>query len=85
VANKVLDKCPGSKNIRAPIPTAKICPGCGEEVEIWSDELKARCARCGTTVFREDIPACIDWCKAARECLGKEKYNRLMEGKAKTE
>lgn len=80
----MLDECPGSKDIRTPVPTAKTCPGCGEEVEIWSDELKTRCARCGATVFREDAPSCIEWCRAARECLGKEKYDRLMEGKTKT-
>jgi len=81
----MLDKCPGSGDIRTPVPTCKKCPECGEEVEIWSDELKAKCAKCGTTVFREDVSSCIEWCQAAKECLGEEKYNRLMEAKAKAE
>ena len=81
----LLDRCPGSGNIRTPIPTLKKCPNCGEEVEIWSDELKTRCTQCGTTVFREAVPSCIEWCHAAKECLGEEKYNKLMKGKGKTE
>jgi NADH pyrophosphatase NudC (nudix superfamily) len=81
----MLDRCPGSGNIRTPIPTLKKCPGCGDEVEIWSDELKAKCSKCGTKVFREAVPSCIEWCRAAKECLGEEKYNKLMEGKTKTE
>jgi hypothetical protein len=26
-------------------------------------------------------PTCIDWCPAARECIGSEKYDRLMKKK----
>lgn len=79
----MLDGCPGSGNVRTPTPSLIACPGCGEEVEMWSDELKAKCSRCNTIVFREDVPSCIEWCKSARECIGEEKYNRLMEGKIK--
>ena len=52
----MLDKCPGAAKIRTPIPAYKKCPDCGEEVEIWSDELKAQCTKCGATVFSEDAP-----------------------------
>jgi NADH pyrophosphatase NudC (nudix superfamily) len=84
VVGKTLDRCPGSGGIRTPIPSLKPCPQCGQEVEIWSDELKARCRNCGATVFKEAVPSCIDWCQAARECLGEEKYNQL-KGKSKGE
>jgi NADH pyrophosphatase NudC (nudix superfamily) len=84
VVGQVLDRCPGSGGIRTPIPSLKPCPRCGQEVEIWSDELKAKCANCGATVFREAVPSCIDWCKAAKECLGEAKYNQL-KGKSKGE
>ena len=80
----MLDKCPGAAKIRTPIPAYKKCPDCGEEVEIWSDELKAKCTKCGAMVFREDTPSCIEWCKYAKECIGEEKYNELMGGKAKS-
>ena len=80
----MLDKCPGAAKIRTPIPAYKKCPDCGEEVEIWSDELKVKCTKCGATVFKEDTPSCIEWCRYAKECIGEEKYNKLMEGKVKS-
>ena len=76
--SKVLDKCPGSGDIRTPIPSYKECPQCGAEVEIWSDELKTKCTKCGTTVYKEEVPSCIEWCEYAKDCIGEEKYNRLM-------
>jgi len=79
----VFNKCPGAANIRTPIPSCKKCPECGEEVEIWSDELKTKCTNCGATVFREDVPSCIEWCQYAKECIGEKKYNQLMKEKAK--
>ncbi len=81
----MLNGCPGSGNIRTPIPSLIKCPGCGEEVEIWSDELKAKCTKCGATVFKENVPSCIEWCQSAKECIGEGKYNRLMGGKVKPE
>jgi len=85
VVIKVLDKCPGSRDIITPVPIYKRCPDCGEEVEVWSDELKAKCAECGTTVFREAVPSCIEWCQAAKECLGEERYNQIMEARKRPE
>jgi hypothetical protein len=26
-------------------------------------------------------PTCIEWCSSAKECIGAEKYERLMKGK----
>lgn len=73
-----LDKfCPGSRNIRQPIPECYDCSKCGTEVEIWTDELKARCPKCGTTVFREQVPSCVEWCQYAEQCVGTEAYKRL--------
>jgi DNA-directed RNA polymerase subunit RPC12/RpoP len=74
----MLDKCPGSGNIRIPIPSYKECPECGKEVEIWSDEVRAKCTRCGAAVFRENEPSCIEWCKYAKECIGEGKYFFFM-------
>ncbi len=71
-------RCPGSSTIITPIPTLKECPNCKEEVEIWSNELKGKCRRCSTVIFKEDIPSCIQWCPAAKECIGEERYKELM-------
>lgn len=74
----VLDgKCPGSGSLRQPVPGFINCPDCGTEVEIWTDELRATCPKCGTRVFREQQPSCIDWCSYAEQCVGPEVYQRL--------
>ncbi|MBI2831507.1 MAG: hemerythrin domain-containing protein [Chloroflexi bacterium] len=72
--------CPGSRVIREPRPELYNCPGCGREVEIWTDELKATCRNCGNKVFREQQVSCIDWCPHAKECVGPEVYARLKPG-----
>lgn len=61
-------KCPGreSKNLKA----ETIRCGCGYDIEIFSDEMKRKCPRCGTVVFRTARPSCAKWCKSAAECLG---------------
>jgi ribosomal protein S27E len=70
-------RCPGSMNIRTPELDVKSCPGCGAPVEIFSDETSARCAGCGTAIYRE-IESCARWCRYAAECLGEEEYARIM-------
>lgn len=74
----MFSQCPGSSNIRTPFPSYKKCPQCGEEVEIWSNELKTKCTHCGETVFKENVPSCIEWCQYAEECIGEEKYKQLV-------
>jgi ribosomal protein S27E len=70
------DHCPGSAFIRTPTLTIKICPECGEEVEVFSNDFSVECEKCGFTVYN-DQQSCIDWCKYARECLGDEVYEKL--------
>jgi hypothetical protein len=69
--------CPGAERIRRPVPEYAKCPKCGKEVEIWSDELGGEC-ECGAHVSRNEA-ACFQWCEHAKECLGEEKYNKLMK------
>ncbi|OGS44290.1 MAG: phosphohydrolase [Elusimicrobia bacterium RIFOXYD2_FULL_34_15] len=74
----MFDKCPGqsSRNIKVSI---HICPSCGQEVEMFSDELRVKCSKCGKFVIKEKIPSCIEWCKAARECLGEERWQKIQD------
>jgi len=74
----MFDKCPGAKQFTQPTPEFYPCPWCGDEVEIWSDELEAKCPKCSRVVTRERIQGCIDHCEMARECLGAERYERLV-------
>jgi len=71
------NSCPGSRLIREPAPEYISCPHCGQEMEIWSDELVARCPHCRQVVSREAGASCLDWCAHAAECVGAEKYRRL--------
>lgn len=74
-------KCPGSQNFSQPHPESIKCPFCGEDTEIWTDEVQAKCHKCKKTVFREQGQSCLDWCKYARECVGDEQYNKYMKNR----
>ncbi|MFB3882560.1 MAG: hypothetical protein ACE149_14935 [Armatimonadota bacterium] len=77
------DKCPGAKAFTQPTPEFIPCPSCHAEVEIWTDEIEAKCSSCGTMVSREMLQGCIDYCEAAKECLGEALYNKLMAAKGR--
>jgi hypothetical protein len=72
--------CPGSKRIKTPYPEEIKCR-CGQIVEIWSDETSAICKKCKREVTREMVPTCLDWCSAARECVGEKKYKTYLQSK----
>jgi len=74
----MFSKCPGASNIRSPTIEIKKCPECGEEVEIFTDEFRAKCEKCGFTVFN-DIQSCIQWCKYAKDCVGEDVYEKFVE------
>ncbi len=75
-------QCPGSstRNLTADII---VCPGCGEQVEIFSDESKRRCPSCRQIVHRERLPSCVDWCPSARECIGNAWWQAFQADKEK--
>jgi len=74
--------CPGAKLLRQPKPEIFDCPSCGQEVEIWSDEIRGVCSSCGRTMFRDGAMSCLEWCKFARECVGEATYDRYMNNRA---
>ena len=57
-------KCPGS-DVEI---TVKNCPSCGEEVELFTGESRAKCSGCGNWVVREKA-SCIEWCPGAKQCF----------------
>ncbi len=74
--------CPGSRLFKSPVPEDVPCPRCGEQVEIWSDEVRATCPKCKSEVTREQLPSCADWCASAETCLGPEAYARLLKNRS---
>jgi len=73
----MLDHCPGAANIRTPTLAIRKCPQCGEEVEVFSNDVSVTCANCGFVVYN-DIMSCVQWCRHAKECVGPEAYDRIM-------
>jgi hypothetical protein len=49
---------------------------------MFSDELRIRCHKCGKFVYKENRPSCIDWCSAAKDCLGAERWESLRDARA---
>ena len=74
----MFDHCPGTANLRTPTLSIKKCPHCGEEVEVFSNDVKVTCTSCGFVIWN-DITSCVRWCKYARECVGEEMYRKLTE------
>ncbi len=78
----MFDKCPGAVNVRTPTIKIKKCPECGEKVEIFSNELQTPCPRCGFIIY-DNLASCVQWCKYAEECVGRETYLKLKNGTQK--
>ncbi|HMA05787.1 MAG TPA: hypothetical protein VKO45_07655 [Methanomicrobiales archaeon] len=76
---RLIDRCPGSAGIRTPTLTVKRCPRCGEEIEIFSNEVSAPCGKCGLVIYN-DTASCIRWCRYAEECVGPETVRKFREG-----
>jgi ribosomal protein S27AE len=75
---RLIDRCPGSASIRTPALQVKKCPQCGEEIEIFSNEVSAACGRCGFVIYN-DQASCIRWCRYAEECVGPEIVRKFRE------
>ncbi|MEN6341563.1 MAG: hypothetical protein ABFC89_03285 [Methanospirillum sp.] len=74
----MLGRCPGSANLRTPTLAVKMCPQCGAEVEVFSNDVSVACPSCGFTVYN-DLLSCVQWCKYAKQCVGEEVYRKLVE------
>ncbi|PIQ89123.1 MAG: phosphohydrolase [Candidatus Omnitrophica bacterium CG11_big_fil_rev_8_21_14_0_20_42_13] len=80
-----IDFCPGSAKFREPQADEVRCPNCGYLVEIWSDEVQVVCPKCKNKILRtQDGASCLDWCKEAARCVGKETYENYLHNKAIT-
>jgi len=53
MGTKLYFKCPGNDPVSRAVPELIVCPDCGVEVEIWTDEIKGKCASCNR-VFKKD-------------------------------
>lgn len=74
----LFDKCPGASLITGtPTLKEKTCPECGKIIEIFSIDTEVAC-ECGFMAYNDTV-TCVNWCQYARECVGDEAYERIME------
>ncbi len=55
----------------------KVCPRCGNLVEVFSIDTEVVCDRCGFVIYNDTL-SCVQWCKYAKQCVGPEMYERMM-------
>lgn len=72
----IIGGCQGKP--RTPTIQEKICPRCGNLIEMFSIDSEMACENCGFIAYNETL-SCVQWCKYAKECVGEEMYNYMME------
>jgi hypothetical protein len=50
-----LHECAGADRVKPNLPEEVECPYCGEEMEFWTRDSKAKCTSCLKEVAREDL------------------------------
>ena len=62
---------------RTPTIEEKICPQCGNLIELFSIDTRIPCDKCGFVAYNDSL-SCVQWCKYARKCVGDEMYEHMM-------
>ena len=63
---------------RTPTIIEKICPQCGHEIELFSIDTQMPCEHCGFVAYNDTL-SCVQWCAHAKECVGEEMYEKMMQ------
>lgn len=72
----MLDGCQGKT--RTPTIIEKVCPQCGELIEMFSIDTQMACEKCGFIAYNDTL-SCVQWCVFARKCVGDEMYEVMMK------
>lgn len=72
----IVEGCQGKP--RTPTIIEKVCPQCGELIELFSIDTQMACEKCGFIAYNDTL-SCVQWCQYARKCVGDEMYAKLME------
>ncbi len=72
----ILGGCQGKP--RTPTIHEKTCPQCGSLIEMFSIDTEMACEKCGFVAYNDSL-SCVQWCKYAKQCVGEEMYNAMME------
>ena len=63
---------------RPPHIIEQICPQCGHEIELFSIDTQMPCEHCGFVAYNDTL-SCVQWCAHAKECVGEEMYEQMMQ------
>lgn len=63
---------------KTPTIQEKICPQCGNVIELFSIDTQMPCDHCGFVAYNDTL-SCVQWCQYAKDCVGEEMYNQLMQ------
>lgn len=58
--------------------TEKVCPKCGNIIELFSVDTEVTCDKCGFVAYNDTL-SCVQWCKYAKQCVGEEMYEAMMK------
>ena len=72
----MLEGCQGKP--RTPTIIEKVCPNCGNLIEMFSIDSQMPCEKCGFVAYNDTL-SCVQWCKSARKCVGDEMYDYMMK------
>lgn len=76
-------KCPGSCGGKTPQLKIFTCPECGNEIEMFSVDMRVECDRCGFVLYN-DVRYCVENCDHAEECFGAEFFRMMRSGEIST-
>ena len=62
---------------KTPTIHEKICPNCGNVIELFSIDTQVACDNCGFLAYNDTL-SCVQWCEHAKKCVGEELYNQMM-------
>ena len=63
---------------KTPTIQEKVCPQCGNIIELFSIDTQMPCDRCGFVAYNDTL-SCVQWCQYAKDCVGEEMYNKLLQ------
>ena len=72
----IYEGCQGKP--RTPTIHEKICPQCGEVIELFSIDTEVACEKCGFVAYNDTL-SCVQWCKYSKQCVGEEMYAKMIE------
>ena len=72
----IFEGCMGKP--RTPTIHEKTCAQCGNVIELFSIDTQVACDHCGFVAYNDTL-SCVQWCQYAKQCVGEEMYEQMMQ------